>query len=68
LAARLGAAAALGVVATPFAVPLAFVDVGLGKDGDCAAMIREVNAGIEKQKHEGAQPETSSGAPERSKR
>lgn len=68
LTTRLGAAAALGVLATPFAVPLAFVDAGLGKDGDCAAMIREVNAGIEKQKREGAQPETPSGAPERPKR
>jgi AsmA family protein len=68
LAARLGAAAVLGAVATPFAVPLAFVDAGLGKDGDCAAMIRELNAGIEKQKREGAKPETPSDAPERPKR
>jgi uncharacterized protein involved in outer membrane biogenesis len=64
LIARLGAATALSAVLTPLAAPLAFVDAGLGKDSDCAAMIREVRGGIEKQKREGAQPETS-GAPER---
>lgn len=67
--ARLGAAIALGVVATPFAAPLAFIDAGLGKDSNCAALVREVNAGIDKQKREGPSPgetplpSNSSGAP-----
>jgi uncharacterized protein involved in outer membrane biogenesis len=34
-----GAAVALGVLATPFAAILAFVDPGLAKDADCAALI-----------------------------
>ena len=39
-AAKQGAAAAvLGAVATPFAALLAFVDPGLAKDQNCAAMI-----------------------------
>lgn len=70
LIARLGAAAALGVVA-PFAVPLAFVDIGLGKDNDCAAMIREINARIEQQKRKGARPQEvpqPSGSSEKPKR
>jgi hypothetical protein len=39
-AAKQGAAAAvLGAVATPFAALLAFVDPGLAKDQNCAALI-----------------------------
>lgn len=34
-----GAAVALGVLATPFAAILAFVDPGLAKDADCATLI-----------------------------
>jgi uncharacterized protein involved in outer membrane biogenesis len=36
-------AAALGVVATPFASILAFVDPGLAKDQNCAGMITEAS-------------------------
>jgi uncharacterized protein involved in outer membrane biogenesis len=38
-----GAAVALGVLATPFAAILAFVDPGLAKNADCAALIAETN-------------------------
>jgi len=37
-------AAALGVVATPFAAILAFVDPGLAKDQNCAAMIADADS------------------------
>ena len=53
LVARLGLATALSAVLTPLAAPLAFVDIGLGKDSDCGAYIREVRGRIEKQKQEG---------------
>jgi uncharacterized protein involved in outer membrane biogenesis len=52
LVARLGLATALSAVLTPLAAPLAFVDVGLGKDSDCGAYVRDVRARIEKQKKE----------------
>lgn len=35
------AAAILGAVATPFAAVLAFVDPGLAKNADCAALTEE---------------------------
>jgi AsmA family protein len=38
-AAQAGAAAALGVVLTPLAAVLAFVDPGLAKDADCAGLV-----------------------------
>ncbi len=44
-----GAAVALGVLASPFAAILAFVDPGLAKDADCATLIGEA-------KTNGAQP------------
>ena len=53
LVARLGLATALSAVLTPLAAPLAFVDIGLGKDSDCSAYIREVRGRIEKQKKDG---------------
>jgi len=53
LVARLGLATALSAVLTPLAAPLAFVDIGLGKDSDCGAYIREVRSRIEIQKKEG---------------
>lgn len=65
LIARLGIAAALSAILTPLAAPLAFIDVGLGEDSNCAALIREARAGIEKQKREGAAPGQGSGAPGR---
>ena len=40
------AAAALGVVATPFAAVLAFVDPGLAKDADCAELINEAEGKV----------------------
>jgi hypothetical protein len=40
------AAAALGVVATPFAAVLAFVDPGLAKDADCAELISEAEGKV----------------------
>ncbi len=59
LAARLGIAAALGVILTPLAAPLAFVDVGLGEDSDCATFVRDVRARIEREKRD----DTRSGSP-----
>jgi uncharacterized protein involved in outer membrane biogenesis len=40
------AAAALGVVATPFAAVLAFVDPGLAKNADCAELINEAEGKV----------------------
>ena len=42
LAARGAAAIALGVLLTPVASILAFIEPGLGKDSDCAALLSEV--------------------------
>ncbi|MDB6045775.1 MAG: AsmA family protein [Gammaproteobacteria bacterium] len=42
--AQAGAAVALGVVLTPLAAVLAFVDPGLAKDADCAALITQAKA------------------------
>ncbi|MDB6087425.1 MAG: AsmA family protein [Gammaproteobacteria bacterium] len=39
--AQAGAAVALGIVLTPLAAVLAFVDPGLAKDADCAALLAE---------------------------
>jgi uncharacterized protein involved in outer membrane biogenesis len=41
LIAQAGAATALGVLLTPVAAALAFIDPGLAKDKDCAAMMAE---------------------------
>jgi AsmA family protein len=60
LVARLGLATALSAALTPLAAPLAFIDVGLGKDSDCGAFVQEVRARIEKQKQDGG---SQSGAP-----
>jgi hypothetical protein len=38
-----GAAVAIGVLASPFAAILAFVDPGLAKDADCATLIAETD-------------------------
>ncbi len=40
-----GAAAALGVLLTPLAAILAFVDGGLAKDANCAALLTPVEQG-----------------------
>lgn len=53
LVARLGLATALSAVLTPLAAPLAFLDVGLGKDSDCGAFVQEVRGRIEQQKRDG---------------
>jgi uncharacterized protein involved in outer membrane biogenesis len=53
LAARLGLAAVLSAVLTPLAAPLAFLDVGLGKDSDCAAFVNDVRARMQQQKRDG---------------
>lgn len=60
LMARLGLATALSAVLTPLAAPLAFIDVGLGKDSDCGAFVKDVRARIEKQKKDNG---AASGAP-----
>lgn len=44
LAARGGAAAALGALLTPVGALLAFIEPGLGKDSNCAAFLQELNA------------------------
>jgi AsmA family protein len=41
---RVGAAVALGELATPFAAILAFVDPGLAKNADCAGLISEAKS------------------------
>ncbi|MEA3177512.1 MAG: AsmA family protein [Gammaproteobacteria bacterium] len=43
--AQAGGAIALGVLLTPVAAMLAFVDPGLAKDSDCGALLAEVKAG-----------------------
>ncbi|HEX6978824.1 MAG TPA: AsmA family protein [Alphaproteobacteria bacterium] len=65
LIARLGLATILGVTLTPLAVPLAFVDVGLGKDSDCAGLVTDIRARMREQVQDGELPEPRSGAPER---
>ena len=50
---------------TPFAAPLAFVDVGLGKDSDCTGLVTDIRARMREQVQEGELPEPHSGAPER---
>jgi uncharacterized protein involved in outer membrane biogenesis len=44
-AAQTGAAIALGVLLTPVAAMLAFVDPGLAKDADCAALLAQARPG-----------------------
>jgi AsmA family protein len=44
-AAQAGGAIALGVLLTPVAAMLAFVDPGLAKDADCAALLAQARAG-----------------------
>jgi hypothetical protein len=43
VAAQAGAAAALGVLLTPLAAVLAFVNPGLQRDADCAALLAQAN-------------------------
>jgi uncharacterized protein involved in outer membrane biogenesis len=45
-AAQAGGAIALGVLLTPVASILAFVDPGLAKDADCAALLAQVRPGV----------------------
>jgi hypothetical protein len=42
--AQAGGAVALGVLLTPLAAMLAFVDPGLTRDTDCAALLEQVSA------------------------
>jgi len=44
-AAQAGSAIALGVLLTPVAAMLAFVDPGLAKDADCTALLAQARAG-----------------------
>jgi hypothetical protein len=44
-AAQAGSAIALGVLLTPVAAMLAFVDPGLAKDADCAALLAQARSG-----------------------
>jgi uncharacterized protein involved in outer membrane biogenesis len=46
LAAQGGVAAALGVLLTPLASVLAFIDPGLAKDKDCATVVEQGEAGV----------------------
>jgi hypothetical protein len=45
LAAQMGGAIALGALLTPVAAVLAFVDGGLAKDANCAALIGQAEQG-----------------------
>jgi hypothetical protein len=60
LLAQAGVAAALGVLATPAAAILAFVDPGLAKDTDCSALLS--NPEVESAEHPGT-PHASPQAP-----
>ena len=55
------AAVALGVVLTPLAAVLAFVDPGLAKDADCAALLTDA------QPSAGAKPAAASKSPTEAK-
>jgi AsmA family protein len=46
LAAQAGVAAALATLLTPFAAAIAFIDPGLAKNKDCAAVIAEAQANV----------------------
>jgi uncharacterized protein involved in outer membrane biogenesis len=59
LAAQGGAAAALGVVATPIAALAAFIDPGFGKNADCAALL---SSPAEKSAEHPGRPQLSSNA------
>jgi uncharacterized protein involved in outer membrane biogenesis len=47
LAEQAGAAAALGVLLTPAAAALAFIDPGLAKDKDCSTVMAQADAGVQ---------------------
>jgi uncharacterized protein involved in outer membrane biogenesis len=49
LVAQAGVAAALGTLLTPFAAALAFIDPGLAKNKDCAAVMAEAQADVSDQ-------------------
>jgi uncharacterized protein involved in outer membrane biogenesis len=46
IAARVGASVALGVLATPFAALVPFVDMGGATDADCPALVQEAQANV----------------------
>jgi AsmA family protein len=46
LAEQAGIATALGVLLTPAAAAIAFIDPGLAKDKDCSTVLAQANAGI----------------------
>ena len=48
LAEQAGVAAALGVLLTPAASALAFIDPGLGKDKDCSSVLAQAAEGVKK--------------------
>jgi AsmA family protein len=47
LAEQAGIATALGVLLTPVAAAIAFVDPGLAKDKDCSSVLAQANAGVQ---------------------
>jgi uncharacterized protein involved in outer membrane biogenesis len=47
LAEQAGAATALGILLTPVAAALAFIDPGLAKDKDCSTVLEQADAGIQ---------------------
>jgi hypothetical protein len=49
--AQAGGAAALGAVLTPFAAVLAFVDRGLAKNADCAAVLAQAGDNVDRTTH-----------------
>ncbi|HTV98142.1 MAG TPA: AsmA family protein [Steroidobacteraceae bacterium] len=58
LLAQAGVATALGTLLTPFAAALAFIDPGLAKNKDCAAVIAQAGADVSDQPPRGAAPKT----------
>jgi uncharacterized protein involved in outer membrane biogenesis len=60
-----GAAAALGTLLTPFAAALAFIDPGLAKNKDCAAVMTEARADADDGPRTAGAPDRPAGAPDR---
>ncbi|MEO7208186.1 MAG: AsmA family protein [Steroidobacteraceae bacterium] len=64
LLAQAGAATALGVLLTPVAAVLAFIDPGLAKDKNCAAMLEQESADLAASATQLSQPGALTSAPE----
>ncbi len=68
LIARAGAAVALGVLLTPLASILAFIEPGMEKDSDCAALLQQVTPATNPTAPAAAPRASTNGKPTRSRR